>query len=640
MLRLLTIMFVGLLFQSLAVQAADCVPANITLRTQSEVDNFQAVYGGGGTCDTVIGALQIGLMETGNDIANLDGLAAITEVKGTVGVRGFRFNDGSGGFDNKLVDIDGIQSLTNVGGSFSITQTGVPVISGFSGLASIGGGLSFSGNVPLSSISGFENLASAGGIDIGGLGPNSSLKSVDGFGKLTSLGGLRIDGVGLERIPDFTSLSTIEGDVVLSPAGVSDFSGFPTLARIGGKIDIYNTAALLDISGFPLLSEVGEFVQIRGSDSLKNISGFGKINSFPELFIYGNATLESITGFANLQSLGTLSVFSNPVLFDISGLISLRELVRKDTTAGNLSVYDNFSLADCSPLNTVLGAPYGPPEDSVDGVIRVNSNAIGCNSLDEIFQGYMGVPSRPLGVSATPGATESEVSFSPPETDGGSAISGYTASCGSSSSTALSSPITVTGLTSDTEYSCSVVATNAAGDSLPSEPAFLATNLAAFSIAEEGNGWKVFEARFTPDATGPENYELPFGTVYFQLYGGVIGSTATVTVEYAEPVPAGAEWWKYGPTPDDPSYHWYEFPGAAISGNKVTFSITDGGIGDTNLSGPDGSIEDPSGLAIPISPPTTPPGGAPPKPVPTMPIGWLLVLIMILLGTGLRQRGR
>ena len=39
---------------------ANCSPADITLASQNDVDNFQATYGGGGTCDMVTGnALQL-----------------------------------------------------------------------------------------------------------------------------------------------------------------------------------------------------------------------------------------------------------------------------------------------------------------------------------------------------------------------------------------------------------------------------------------------------------------------------------------------------------------------------------------------------------------------------------------------------
>jgi hypothetical protein len=77
------------------------------------------------------------------------------------------------------------------------------------------------------------------------------------------------------------------------------------------------------------------------------------------------------------------------------------------------------------------------------------------------------VPDAPTLNSAVPGDGEAVLSFTA-NGDGGSAIIGYTASCGAINQAGASSPITVSGLTNDTEYSCSVIASNAEGDSASS----------------------------------------------------------------------------------------------------------------------------------------------------------------------------
>ncbi len=79
------------------------------------------------------------------------------------------------------------------------------------------------------------------------------------------------------------------------------------------------------------------------------------------------------------------------------------------------------------------------------------------------------VPGAPTLSSVTGGNGTAALSFTAPSSNGGSAITGYTASCtgGGSTKTAAgtASPISVTGLTNGTAYSCSVTATNSVGTS-------------------------------------------------------------------------------------------------------------------------------------------------------------------------------
>ncbi|WP_158606518.1 fibronectin type III domain-containing protein [Paenibacillus ginsengarvi] len=82
------------------------------------------------------------------------------------------------------------------------------------------------------------------------------------------------------------------------------------------------------------------------------------------------------------------------------------------------------------------------------------------------------VPDAPTGASATAGNGQASVSFTPPASDGGSAITGYTVTSnpGGKTGTSVTVPISVYGLTNGTAYTFTVVANNAIGGSTPSEP--------------------------------------------------------------------------------------------------------------------------------------------------------------------------
>ena len=110
-------------------------------------------------------------------------------------------------------------------------------------------------------------------------------------------------------------------------------------------------------------------------------------------------------------------------------------------------------------------------------VLFINACGGGSSSTDGSSSGVsLTVPGAASGVIASAGNATAAVSFSAPSSNGGATISSYTASCVSGASAALSttgsaSPLTVTGLTNGLTYSCSVIATNTAGNSAASASA-------------------------------------------------------------------------------------------------------------------------------------------------------------------------
>jgi len=133
-------------------------------------------------------------------------------------------------------------------------------------------------------------------------------------------------------------------------------------------------------------------------------------------------------------------------------------------------------------------------------------------------------------------------------------------------------------------------------------------------------------------AAPPAGYTFPHGLFDFALANCAPGGTVTVTIAYPTALPAGTVYWKYGPTPGNASPDWYQMP-AAIAGNTATFSITDGGLGDDDLTA-DGGIVDQGGPGTPDT------GGA--ADIPTLSEWAMLLLLSLLLGLSgwqLRRKG-
>jgi hypothetical protein len=111
----------------------------------------------------------------------------------------------------------------------------------------------------------------------------------------------------------------------------------------------------------------------------------------------------------------------------------------------------------------------------------------------------------------------------------------------------------------------------------------------------------------------PPNTEFPLGFFTFVVQEITPGAAAAVTL-YLPAGVAPTTYYKFGPTPDDPSFHWYEFlfdaaTGAEFAGDRVILHLQDGQRGDDDLTA-NGAIMDPGAVAIATTPPPPPPLGA------------------------------
>lgn len=138
------------------------------------------------------------------------------------------------------------------------------------------------------------------------------------------------------------------------------------------------------------------------------------------------------------------------------------------------------------------------------------------------------------------------------------------------------------------------------------------------------------DAASPPANSAPPGVQFPHGLFDFATTGCTPGSTLQFTITYPSALPNGTQYWKYGPTPANPpapSPRWYTLP-AAVAGTVVTFTITDGALGDDDLTA-NGAVVDAGGPGV---------GAA-----TAVPVGdgllWWLALGMLAVAAWQRRRG-
>lgn len=327
MIRIPSGLLILLLVMTTPAFAVDCVPSDITLSSQAEVESFQADYG---PCDRVDGKLSI----SGADITNLDTLSGLTDI--------FWLEIISNPLLDDLLGLSSVSELAVIDLLFNPSLTSVDGLSG----DSTPGSILLLNNWFLSDIDAFSGVTS---ISNSLILQGTALTNIDAFSSLTAVGGSVIN------IIDNSQLQSISG-----LAGVTGFSGTyyvrnnPQLASLNG------------IGGEPGLTGL----VIWNNDALTHVdqlSGLETVsNQYSELVVRDNENLHNVDGLSDLVGVNAgLEVRDNPKLDDCSALRTL---------------LDDVDDAAPGPGPGSAGIP------DLNGDVRLEGNLPGCNLLEEILR--------------------------------------------------------------------------------------------------------------------------------------------------------------------------------------------------------------------------------------------------------------
>jgi len=133
-------------------------------------------------------------------------------------------------------------------------------------------------------------------------------------------------------------------------------------------------------------------------------------------------------------------------------------------------------------------------------------------------------------------------------------------------------------------------------DRLDDKTATMATAQGKMSVVLNHPTARLIQTTFIPTVSSnsnPPQVDFPYGGVSYKITDITAGESVLVTIIMPQNLPDNAEYWKY----DDTGFHKLA---SQISGNEISFEITDGEIGDSDHT-INGMIEDPGYIGIPQS---------------------------------------
>ena len=139
---------------------------------------------------------------------------------------------------------------------------------------------------------------------------------------------------------DLTALAgcqEVTGDLDVTGTTLTDLAGLSSIITVGGRLFIWNNAALTQVDGLADLTSVVGNLILDNNDALTQIDGLADLTSVGGgLTIWGHENLTQIDGLVALTSVGAdMVIGNNDVLAQIGGLSALTSVGGAVTITGN-----------------------------------------------------------------------------------------------------------------------------------------------------------------------------------------------------------------------------------------------------------------------------------------------------------------
>lgn len=315
-----------------------------------------------------------------------------------------------------LAEINGLQNLTTVGllgnsnGISIINNTALTNLDGLAAMTTLKGGVTIRNNsslidVSAINISSFPVATSSGFY----LENNDSLTNLTGMSIQSFNGQIQILGNELLQAIDFTIVNPSVASVLLidnNPA-LQSLIGLGNITEINGSFGgfrVINNDSLQSLNGLNFTSIIGNYLLIKDNQALTNIDGLASlltVSNDMSLEIINNASLVNLDGLQNLIKVGRILIQNNPFLIHINGLSGVTQLTMTSTTR-LLSIFNNANLESIQGIRNIVQTSIFSLVISTNPMLAVcdlknicqylgtakprsiNGNQSGCNTTAEV----------------------------------------------------------------------------------------------------------------------------------------------------------------------------------------------------------------------------------------------------------------